>query len=172
LLFSFFSDRYLPRYIYTRFKKLSPNSIIPLIANQNDVLFVRSYILNRTTATEYEITSRIAKTIDPFKNDRINDSLVRMRLNKVPKSDRNLIIHNTHEARLGTYKKHIHQLWDQIFADTPVTNTKLIVGNRNSCNTTNILWMKEIRVTYSHFFCRSVIRARYVYAREFVFVRI
>jgi hypothetical protein len=110
-----------------------------LIANPNDFLFVRSYILNRPTATEYQIASRIAKTIDSLKNNTIDDPLVRTRLNKVSNSDRNLIIHYTHEARLATYKKHIHQLWDQIFVDTPMKSTKLIVGNRNSPNTTRIL---------------------------------
>jgi hypothetical protein len=50
-----------------------------LIANPNDFLFVRSFILNRPTATEYQIASRIVKTIDPLKND-------------------------AHEARFATYK--------------------------------------------------------------------
>ncbi len=138
-ILSFFCNSYSPRYIYTRFKKvfvnkLSPTSIIPLIANSNDFAFVRSYILNRTTAIEHQIASRIAKTIDPLKNDTVDDPLARMRLNKESSSCRNLIIHNTHEARFRNYKKHIHQLWNQIFPDTPVRSTKLIVGNRNSRN--------------------------------------
>jgi hypothetical protein len=110
-----------------------------LTANLNDFLFVRSYILNRPTANEYQIALRIAKIIDPLKNETIDDPLVRMRLQKLFNSDRNLIIHYTHEARFATYKKHIHQLWNQIFADTPVKNSKLIVGNRNSRNATKIL---------------------------------
>jgi hypothetical protein len=59
-----------------------------------------------------------------------------MQIHKESNPSRHLIIHYTHEARLETYKKQIHQLWDQIFADTPVTGTKLIVGNHNSCNAT------------------------------------
>jgi hypothetical protein len=62
-----------------------------------------------------------------------------MRLKKVLNSDRSLIIHYTHEVQVATYKKHIHQLWDQIFDDTPVKTTKLIVDNRNSRNATQIL---------------------------------
>jgi hypothetical protein len=110
-----------------------------LIADPNDFLFVRSYILNRPTLIEYQLASRIAKTTDTLKNDTIDDPLARMQLKKLSNSDRNLIVHYTHEARLGTYKKHIHRLWDHIFADTPVTDTKLIVGNRNSRNATKIL---------------------------------
>ncbi len=70
-----------------------------MIVNPNDFLFVRSYILNRPTAIEHQVASRIEKTIDPFKNDTIDDPLVRMRLKKLFNSDRNLIIHYTHEAR-------------------------------------------------------------------------
>ncbi len=55
----------------------------------------------------------------------------------------------THEALLATYKKHIHQLWDQIFTDTPVTNTKLIVGNRNSCNATKTLMRRRPHIILS-----------------------
>jgi hypothetical protein len=110
-----------------------------LIANLNDFLLVHSYILNRPTTIGHQVASRIAKTIDLNNNDTINDPLLRMRLKKLFDSDRNLIIHYTHEARLAAYKKHIHQLWDQIFADTPLTNTKLTVGNRNNSNATKIL---------------------------------
>ncbi len=81
-----------------------------MIANLNDFLFVRSYILNRPTLIEHQLASRIAKTTNPLKNDTIDDPLVRMRLKKLSNSDRNLIVHYTHEVRLGTYKKHIHQL--------------------------------------------------------------
>jgi hypothetical protein len=62
-----------------------------------------------------------------------------MQINKESDSYRNLIIYYTHEARLATWKKDIHQLWNQIFPDTPVTNTKLIVGNHNTRNVTKIL---------------------------------
>jgi hypothetical protein len=76
-----------------------------LIINPNDFLFVRSYILNRPTLIEHQLASRIAKTTDPLKNDTIDDPLVRMRLKKLPNSDRNLIGPYTHKARLATYKK-------------------------------------------------------------------
>jgi len=73
-----------------------------------------------------------------------------MRLNKESKSYRNLIIHYAHEARLRNYKKHIHQLWNQVFVDTPLTDTKLIVGNRNSCNATKVLIRRRPRTILSN----------------------
>ncbi len=58
-----------------------------------------------------------------------------------PKSEwtENLIINYAHEARLTTYKRDIHQLWDQTFKEIPVVKTKLIVGSRNNPNAAQIL---------------------------------
>jgi len=89
LLSSIFCDSYPPRYIYIRFKKfftnkLSPTSIIPLIANPHDFLFLRSYILNRLTTIEHQVASRITKTTDTLKNDTVDDPLARMRLKNSP----------------------------------------------------------------------------------------
>jgi hypothetical protein len=44
-----------------------------------------------------------------------------------------------HEARLASYKKDIHQLWNQIFGNTDAMNTKLIVGKKNSATLTKTL---------------------------------
>jgi hypothetical protein len=65
---------------------------------KNDTL-----LLSRPTIIEHQVASRIAKTIDPLKNDTIDDPLVQMRLKKLFNSDPNLIIHYTHEAWLATY---------------------------------------------------------------------
>jgi ATP-dependent Lon protease len=104
---------------------------MPRIATQNHFTFVRSYTLNKPTAIEHQI--------DPLNDEIIDDPLVRMHIKKASKSIQNLIIHYTHEERLRNSKKHIHQLWNHIFLDTPVTDTKLIVGNCNSYNATKIL---------------------------------
>ncbi len=72
-----------------------------MIANPNHFLFLRSHILNRQTAIEYQVVSRIEKAID--QNDTINDPLVQMQINTKSNPVRDLIIHYTHEARLGTY---------------------------------------------------------------------
>ena len=107
---------------------------MPRIATANHFTFVRSNVLNKPTAIENQTASRIAKAIDPLRNETIDDPLVRMRMNRELTSFHYLIIHYTHEERFGTSKKDIHQLWHHIFADTPVNDTKLIIGNRNSRN--------------------------------------
>jgi hypothetical protein len=60
------------------------------------------YALNRPTAIEHKIVSRIAKAIDPLPNDTIDDPLVRMWINRELTSFHYLIIHYTHEERFRT----------------------------------------------------------------------
>jgi hypothetical protein len=48
-------------------------------------------------------------------------------------------MHYAHETPLTTYKRDIHQLWNQTFKETPVDKTKFIVGNRNNPNATQTL---------------------------------
>ena len=116
--------------------QISITSIIPLLESKDDFMFIRTHLLNNPTIAERQITSRIAKTIDPQTNDQLDNSIVQTRCDKKSKWIDNLIIHYTHEARLQSYKKNIHQLWNQIFEQTPVINTKLIVGHRNNRNAT------------------------------------
>jgi hypothetical protein len=70
--------------------------------------------------------------MDTPEHNQVDDPLVRAYLKKKSKWNTNLIVHYTHEARLASYKKDIHQLWHQLFAETPVMNTNLIIGNRET----------------------------------------
>jgi hypothetical protein len=102
-------------------------------------MFKRNYLLKKPTVTEHQIASRLAKTLDPNNHNTNDDSLVQIRLRQKSKWVHNLIIHYTDEARLASYKKDIHQLWNYIFKNTPVMNTKLIIGHRNSRSVTKTL---------------------------------
>jgi len=54
---------------------------MPRFATQNYFRFVRSSLLKKKpTAIEHQIASRIAKTIDPLKDDKTDDPLVRIRI--------------------------------------------------------------------------------------------
>ena len=111
-------------------------SIIPLLNIEYEHTFARDHLLRKSTHTEHLIASRIVKTIDSPSDDPTDNPLVRQQLRNQSKWMNNLIIHYVHEARLTHFKKDIRQLSDQTFKETPVTNTKLIVGNRNSANAT------------------------------------
>jgi len=90
---------------------------------------------------EHHITSRIATIINVDFKEEVDNALVKARLGKQTKSDINLVIHyiHIHEKRLQSSKKGIYQLWDQTFQQTPVIDTRLIIGNRYSRNMTREL---------------------------------
>ena len=62
--------------------------------------------------------------------------MVKARLQKQNKFDKNLILHYMYETRLQNNKKDIHKLWNQTFEQTQVFDTRLIIGNRNNRNLT------------------------------------
>ncbi len=100
---------------------------------------MRRTLLTKPTIPEYQIASRIAKSIKFEQDEIVDDPLVRSRLDKPSKLDTNVIIHYTHEQRFQSNKKYIHQFWNQRFANTPVMERRLIIGNRNSPNMTREL---------------------------------
>jgi hypothetical protein len=96
-------------------------------------------LLSKSTIPEYQMASRIAKTIDVNSKEEVDNPLVKERFSKQNKLDNNRIIHYTYEKRLQSNKKDIHQLWNHIFQQTSVVDTRLIIGNRNSRNMTREL---------------------------------
>jgi hypothetical protein len=140
-LFPSFNDSYPPRYIYSRFMKfftkyLSLSSVLPLLDKENDFTIKRRQLLNVPTITEHQIASRLVQTIEQTDKHKIDNPLVKMKLEKQSTWIDNLIIHYTHETRLDGYKKAIHRLWDHKFKTTQIIYTKLIIGNRNNGNIT------------------------------------
>jgi hypothetical protein len=105
-----------------------------MISSENDFYFIRRTLLNKPTISQYQIASRIAKTINVDCQEEVDDPLVKARLGKQNKYDTNLIIHYTHEKRLQSNKKDNHQLWHQTFQQTPVINIRLNIGTRNNRN--------------------------------------
>jgi predicted transcriptional regulator len=81
------------------------STVIPFIDNEQDFIFIRDHLLNKLTAIEHQIASRIAKTIDPNSTDTVDDPLVTRRLGTNSKWINNLIVHYSHEKRLESYKK-------------------------------------------------------------------
>jgi hypothetical protein len=54
-----------------------------------------------------------------------------------------LILDYTHEKRLVSYKRDIHQIWNSNFADTPVHDVKVVVDHRNNRTLQNELVQKR-----------------------------
>ena len=141
-----FYDSYPPSFIHKWFMKfltthIRTTTLLPFIEKEYLFTLIRNFLLHKPTATAHRVASRIANATDAHNPDIVDDPLVRLQLNKKSKWTDNIIIHYTHEARLQAYKKAVHQLWHQIFKETPVMNTKLIIGNRNNLN-------NELRVAH------------------------
>jgi hypothetical protein len=81
-----------------------------MIRSENDFVVIRHALLNKSTIPEYQIASRIAKSINIGSNHKVDNPLVKARLGKQTKFDTNLIIYYTYEKRLQSNKKAIHQL--------------------------------------------------------------
>jgi single-stranded DNA-specific DHH superfamily exonuclease len=51
-----------------------------------------------------------------------------------------------YEQRLANNKKDFHQIWNNIFSNTPTVNTKFITGTRNRRNATKEMVSKRPRL--------------------------
>ena len=58
-------------------------------------------------------------------------------------SGNKLIVHYTHEKRFYSLKREIHQIYRDVFKNTPVEDLKLIVGTRNRRDARNDLIRKR-----------------------------
>jgi hypothetical protein len=58
-----------------------------------------------------------------------------------------LFIHYMHEKRFRRFKKDLHQVYENAFKNTTVTDVTLIVGNRNRRNATNELINKKPKLS-------------------------
>ena len=54
-----------------------------------------------------------------------------------------LIIHYTHEKRFHSMKREMHQIYDDVFKNSPVQDLKVIVGTRNRRDARNDLIRKR-----------------------------
>jgi hypothetical protein len=94
------------------------------------------------TIAEKSIQSRI-NTAEYYENEKSDDGQYFQPKTTKDQRNKRLIIHYTHEQRLASSKKDFHHIWDNVFKDTEVTKTKLIVGNRNRRKTTRELVSKR-----------------------------
>jgi hypothetical protein len=102
--------------------------------------------LDQQTSAEKQIQSRIDKATSYNPTPEPNHTKHPQQLSKQDKWNTRLILHYTHEQRLANNKKDFHQIWNNILSDTPVINTKLIIGTRNRRNATKEMVSKRPRM--------------------------
>lgn len=54
-----------------------------------------------------------------------------------------LLVHYTHEKRFESFKRDMHTVYEDVFANTPAMHAKIVVGNRNRRDTRNELVRKR-----------------------------
>ncbi len=111
-----FLNIYLHRYVYH------------LLMMKNNFFLVRRKLLDQPTPRQSQVElSTATANID---NDQTDDQIIepKITINSVNK----LFVHYTHEKRFQSLKRGImHQVYGNIFENTPVMHAKLIVSNCN-----------------------------------------
>ena len=139
---------YSVRYIHKHFEKfvrkhsIKATSMVPMIHDENEYYLLRQQLLTEPTISEHVRASRIASQIPAHSQTIVNDPLVQSKLNQRQQravKQPPLIVHYTYEKQFAYYKSRIHQEWNNLFHDTPVADTKLIVSTRNNFNLTREL---------------------------------
>jgi hypothetical protein len=110
---------------------------------ENQFFKVRIQLLEKQTVGEQQLLYRIGTITDNDKNEPTNDKIIQHKLQKHDKWNTCLIVHYKHEQRLASYKKELHQIWNNTFIHTPIVYSKLIVGSCNNHNNTRELVSKR-----------------------------
>ncbi|CAF4362921.1 unnamed protein product [Rotaria magnacalcarata] len=145
---AFLYNCYPSSFIHKTFRKffsdyISSRSFLPFLDNEAQFIQMRIALSGQPSQQQSQVEMRIA-TLTTDNEHLIEESDKKQEFtihdNKNPNEFQNkLIIHYTHEKRFSTHKRDLHRIFQEIFANTPIIETKLIVGNRNQKST-----MKEL----------------------------
>ena len=108
---------------------------LPYINDKEQFSRIQETKLGQPTTRQSQIAINVATAnID-------NASLSNQRIGPTPSNSRpratakpygsKLIIHYTHEKRFHSMKRELHQIYDDVFKNSPVQDLKVIVGTRN-----------------------------------------
>ncbi|CAF4236052.1 unnamed protein product, partial [Rotaria magnacalcarata] len=143
---------YPSTFIENEFKKyfseyISNSPFLNFIDNENKYNHTRQKLLGLPTLRQSQVAMSAAQAnIDNDEaDDRLNqpDESTKQPEKKTFNFDEKLFIHFTHENRFHTYRKDLHQIYNDVFQQTPAMDTRLIVRNRNRRETQNELIRKR-----------------------------
>ncbi|CAF3198709.1 unnamed protein product [Rotaria socialis] len=126
---------------------ISSRSFLPFLDNEAQFIQMRITLSGQQSQVEMRIA-----TLTTDNEHLIEESDKKQELtiqeNKKPNEFQNkLIIHYTHEKRFNTRKCDLHRIFQETFANTPIIETKLIVGNKNQKSKMKELIRKRPRQT-------------------------
>ncbi|CAM4851805.1 unnamed protein product [Rotaria magnacalcarata] len=151
---TFLYNGYPSSFIDKTFRKffsgyISSRSFLPFLDNEAQFIQMRIALSGQPSRQQSQVEMRIATLTND--NDHLVEDLDKkeefiIQENENPNELQNkLIIHYTHEKRFNTRKRDLHHIFQETFANTPIIETKLIVGDRNQKSTMKELIRKRPR---------------------------
>lgn len=148
----FFPCRYPSAFIEKQFQQffasylqLSPFVFYP--KDSTEFYNIRTQLLDRPTHRQSQVAQSVVD--GHAKNDTAaaqpmpaSTTNTKTSDNEAKHGDR-LIVHYTHEKRLASMKRDLHQTYDHLFKNTPAQEARLIVGTRNRRDARNELIRKR-----------------------------
>ncbi|CAF4872086.1 unnamed protein product [Rotaria socialis] len=128
---------------------ISSRSFLPFLDNERQFSQMRIALSGQQSRQQSQVEMRIATLTND--NDHLVEDLdkkeefIIQQNKKTNKLQNKLIIHYTHEKRFKTRKRDMHRIFQETFVNTPIMETKLIVGNTNHKNTMKELIQKRPR---------------------------
>ncbi|CAF1500339.1 unnamed protein product [Rotaria magnacalcarata] len=168
---TFLYNGYPSSFIDKTFRKffsgyISSQSFLPFLDNESQFSQMRIVLSGQPSRQQSQVEMRIATLTND--NDHLVEDLdkkekfIIQENKKTNKLQNKLIIHYTHEKRFKTRKRDLHRIFQETFANTPIIETKLIVGNRNQKST-----MKElIRKRPRHAILKNKVKASMINKTE------
>ncbi|CAF4317543.1 unnamed protein product, partial [Rotaria magnacalcarata] len=146
----FLYNGYPPRHIDRRLTKLfskylSKHFILPMLYNSGNVDYLRHQLLKTSTHAEYDKTIDNLIIYNETRDKNMQNQVMKPVDNNELTTRKHLIIHQTHERRLGNNHRHIHELWSRTFHQTEIMNTVLIIGTYLNHNLKQELMAKMIK---------------------------
>jgi hypothetical protein len=125
------------------YEHISTSPFLPFIDDEKQFLLMHHKLLGQPTPRQSQV-ELISSTAD-LDNDQTDDHI-----NQAPTTiskDNKLFVHYTHEKRFQPLKRQMHQVYEDIFGNTPAMHAKLIVGTRNRRDAKNELIRKRPKKT-------------------------
>ena len=117
--------------------------VVDMFENEKQFLAIRYQIFEQQFPTQKPKQTNIITVTTDINNEGVNDTVRQSPSDKEEKSRRNLIIHFQYEERMKSCQKDIHHIWDKTFRETPIKNTRLVIGTCNSRNGTKEMVTKH-----------------------------
>ncbi|CAF1369265.1 unnamed protein product [Adineta steineri] len=137
LLYNGYPSSFIDQQFHKFFNEfIYATSILSFIENEQQYILLRREILGQPTPKQSQTASRAATAdVDNDQNDVTAETTSRELVEKIQKKPINyadrLFLHYKHEKRFQPFKRNIHQIYHNVFKNTPAMDLRLIVGNRN-----------------------------------------